>query len=221
MFSVAIDGPAGAGKSTIARSAATQLGFIYVDTGALYRAVGLHCIRSGISAEDTQAVADCLEKITVELAFKGTEQRVFLCGADISDDIRSEAVSMMASNVSKLPVVRQLLLGLQRDIASKNNVIMDGRDIGTVVLPNADVKIFLTASPESRAKRRTLQLEQKGETADYDIILEDIKKRDYNDSHREIAPLKPAEGGIIVDTTELTLEQSIKKITEIISGRIE
>ena len=127
----------------------------------------------------------------------------------------------MASNVSKLPVVRQLLLGLQRDIASKNNVIMDGRDIGTVVLPNADVKIFLTASPESRAKRRTLQLEQKGETADYDIILEDIKKRDYNDSHREIAPLKPAEGGIIVDTTELTLEQSIKKITEIISGRIE
>ena len=128
---------------------------------------------------------------------------------------------MMASNVSKLPVVRQLLLGLQRDIASKNNVIMDGRDIGTVVLPNADVKIFLTASPESRAKRRTLQLEQKGETADYDIILEDIKKRDYNDSHREIAPLKPAEGGIIVDTTELTLEQSIKKITEIISGGIE
>ena len=220
MFSVAIDGPAGAGKSTIAKAAASQLGFIYVDTGALYRAIGLFCIDNGISSDDTSSVEEGLERINIELVFVEGVQRVILCGKDVSDDIRTEQVSMMASEISKLPAVRKFLLGLQRGFAEKNDVIMDGRDIGTVVLPDADVKIFLTASAESRAKRRTLQLEEKGETPDYDKILEDIKKRDYNDSHREIAPLKPADDGIIVDTTELTLDESIEKIREIISGRM-
>ena len=220
MFSVAIDGPAGAGKSTIAKAAASQLGFIYVDTGALYRAIGLFCIDDGISSDDTSSVEEGLERINIELVFVEGVQRVILCGKDVSDDIRTEQVSMMASEISKLPAVRKFLLGLQRGFAEKNDVIMDGRDIGTVVLPDADVKIFLTASAESRAKRRTLQLEEKGETPDYDKILEDIKKRDYNDSHREIAPLKPADDGIIVDTTELTLDESIEKIREIISGRM-
>ncbi len=220
MFSVAIDGPAGAGKSTIAKAAASQLGFIYVDTGALYRAIGLFCIDNGISSDDTSSVEEGLERINIELVFVEGVQRVILCGKDVSDDIRTEQVSMMASEISRLPAVRKFLLGLQRGFAEKNDVIMDGRDIGTVVLPDADVKIFLTASAESRAKRRTLQLEEKGETPDYDKILEDIKKRDYNDSHREIAPLKPADDGIIVDTTELTLDESIEKIREIISGRM-
>ena len=220
MFSVAIDGPAGAGKSTIAKAAASQLGFIYVDTGALYRAIGLFCIDDGISSDDTSSVEEGLERINIELVFVEGVQRVILCGKDVSDDIRTEQVSMMASEISRLPAVRKFLLGLQRGFAEKNDVIMDGRDIGTVVLPDADVKIFLTASAESRAKRRTLQLEEKGETPDYDKILEDIKKRDYNDSHREIAPLKPADDGIIVDTTELTLDESIEKIREIISGRM-
>lgn len=216
MYSVAIDGPAGAGKSTIAKTAAGELGFIYVDTGALYRAVGLACIVRNISAEDAGAVAEVLKEISIDLVFDNGEQRVMLDGSDVSDDIRTEKVSMTASNVSKIPQVRAFLLDLQRSFAKTNNVIMDGRDIGTVVLPDAQVKIFLTASPEARAERRTRQLAEKGEKADYSKILEDIIKRDYNDSHRETAPLKPAEDGVIIDTTDLTLEESVDKVKETI-----
>ena len=221
MFSVAIDGPAGAGKSTIAKTAARELGFIYVDTGALYRAVALACINREISAEDTAKVVNVIEDISVDLVFINGEQRVILDGRDVSDEIRTEKASMTASVVSKIPQVRAFLLELQRGFARTNNVIMDGRDIGTVVLPDAQVKIFLTASPEARAKRRTLQLMEKGEKPDYQTILDDIIKRDYNDSHREIAPLKPAEGGIIIDTTELSLEESIKSVKETVIRGME
>lgn len=216
MFSVAIDGPAGAGKSTIAKAAAKELELIYVDTGAMYRTIGLACLDDGISPEDSKAVIEKLKSIVLELKYVDGEQRMILCGKDVSDDIRTERVSMTASVVSKIPEVRAFLLEQQRGFARSDNIIMDGRDIGTVVLPDAQVKIFLTASAESRAKRRTLQLEEKGIGADYDAILEDIRKRDYQDSHREIAPLKAAPDAVIVDTTELTLEGSIDAVIQTI-----
>ncbi len=216
MFSVAIDGPAGAGKSTIAKAAAKELELIYVDTGAMYRTIGLACLDDGISPEDSKAVIEKLKSIVLELKYVDGEQRMILCGKDVSDDIRTERVSMTASVVSKIPEVRAFLLEQQRGFARSDNIIMDGRDIGTVVLPDAQVKIFLTASAESRAKRRTLQLEEKGIEADYDAILEDIHKRDYQDSHREIAPLKAAPDAVIVDTTELTLEGSIEAVIDTI-----
>lgn len=216
MFSVAIDGPAGAGKSTIAKAAAKELELIYVDTGAMYRTIGLACLDDGISPEDSKAVIEKLKSIVLELKYVDGEQRMILCGKDVSDDIRTERVSMTASVVSKIPEVRAFLLEQQRGFARSDNIIMDGRDIGTVVLPDAQVKIFLTASAESRAKRRTLQLEEKGIEADYDAILEDIRKRDYQDSHREIAPLKAAPDAVIVDTTELTLEGSIDAVIQTI-----
>ena len=216
MFSVAIDGPAGAGKSTIAKAAAKELELIYVDTGAMYRTIGLACLDDGISPEDSKAVIEKLKSIVLELKYVDGEQRMILCGKDVSDDIRTERVSMTASVVSKIPEVRAFLLEQQRGFARSDNIIMDGRDIGTVVLPDAQVKIFLTASAESRAKRRTLQLEEKGIGADYDAILEDIRKREYQDSHREIAPLKAAPDAVIVDTTELTLEGSIEAVIDTI-----
>ena len=216
MFSVAIDGPAGAGKSTIAKAAAKELELIYVDTGAMYRTIGLACLDDGISSEDSKAVIEKLKSIVLELKYVDGEQRMILCGKDVSDDIRTERVSMTASVVSKIPEVRAFLLEQQRGFARSDNIIMDGRDIGTVVLPDAQVKIFLTASAESRAKRRTLQLEEKGIEADYDAILEDIRKRDYQDSHREIAPLKAAPDAVVVDTTELTLEGSIEAVIDTI-----
>lgn len=216
MFSVAIDGPAGAGKSTIAKAAAKELELIYVDTGAMYRTIGLACLDDGISPEDSKAVIEKLKSIVLELKYVDGEQRMILCGKDVSDDIRTERVSMTASVVSKIPEVRAFLLEQQRGFARSDNIIMDGRDIGTVVLPDAQVKIFLTASAESRAKRRTLQLEEKGIEADYDAILEDIRKRDYQDSHREIAPLKAAPDAVVVDTTELTLEGSIDAVIQTI-----
>ena len=216
MFSVAIDGPAGAGKSTIAKAAAKELELIYVDTGAMYRTIGLACLDDGISPEDSKAVIEKLKSIVLELKYVDGEQRMILCGKDVSDDIRTERVSMTASVVSKIPEVRAFLLEQQRGFARSDNIIMDGRDIGTVVLPDAQVKIFLTASAESRAKRRTLQLEEKGIEADYDAILEDIRKRDYQDSHREIAPLKAAPDAVVVDTTELTLEGSIDAVIDTI-----
>ncbi len=221
MFSVAIDGPAGAGKSSIAKAVAKELGFIYVDTGALYRAIALGCIKMNIPVENETAVSTVLEKIRIELVFVEGTQHVLLNGKDVSEEIRTEKVSMSASTVSGIPQVRAFLLELQRGFAKTQNVIMDGRDIGTVVLPDAQVKIFLTASAQARAMRRTLQLEQKGEPADYEKILEDIIKRDHNDSTREIAPLKPAEDSIIVDTTDLDLEQSVNKIKELIKRRMK
>lgn len=219
MINVAIDGPAGAGKSTVARGAAKELGYIYVDTGALYRTVALAATRNGVleSAEKTEQM---LKDITVDLAFDDAgAQCVYLNGEDVSSLIRTPEISMAASNVSKIPAVRTFLLGLQRDIAAKNNVIMDGRDIATVVLPDAQVKIFLTASPECRAERRYKELLEKGENVKYDDVLADVNARDYQDSHREIAPLKPAEDSVIADTSGKSLPQSIEMIISVIKEK--
>lgn len=211
-INVAIDGPAGAGKSTVSRRAAAELGFIYVDTGALYRAVGLNALRNGIDTKNSRAVTLSLLNLKVELAFVDGEQRVLLGGEDVSQAIRTPEASMAASDVSAVPAVRAFLFDLQRDIAAKNNCIMDGRDIGTVVLPKAQVKIYLTAAPEERAMRRYKELCEKGISANYDEVLAEMIERDYNDSHREIAPLKPAEDAAVVDTTGMTLEQSVQTI---------
>jgi cytidylate kinase len=219
MVAVAIDGPAGAGKSTVARKTAEKLGFLYVDTGALYRAIGLYMLQNGVDPGDADTVIPLLKTLTVSLKYCDGEQRVFLCGNDVSDLIRTDDVSLAASRVSAIPEVRSFLLSLQRDIAKENNVLMDGRDIGTVVLPNAQVKVFLTASAEERAQRRYLQLVNSGIKADYDEVLEDLKQRDYNDTHRAIAPLKPAPDAVLVDTTGLTLEQSVENLIRLIQEK--
>lgn len=219
MINVAIDGPAGAGKSTVARGAAKELGYIYVDTGALYRTVALAATRNGV-LESVEKTEQMLKDITVDLAFDDAgAQCVYLNGEDVSSLIRTPEISMAASNVSKIPAVRAFLLGLQRDIAAKNNVIMDGRDIATVVLPDAQVKIFLTASPECRAERRYKELLEKGENVKYDDVLADVNARDYQDSHREIAPLKPAEDSVIADTSGKSLPQSIEMIISVIKEK--
>ncbi|GHU82149.1 cytidylate kinase [Clostridia bacterium] len=220
MIAVAIDGPAGAGKSTIAKKAAHDLGFIYVDTGALYRAVGLNFINTNTGIKDEAAVGALLAQTNIELKFINGEQRVLLNGEDVSDVIRTPKASMMASDVSALPPVRAFLLDLQQNIAQTNNVIMDGRDIGTVVLPNAQVKIFLTASAKCRAKRRYNQLKEAGQEADFDSILNDIEIRDYNDSHRDIAPLKPAADSILVDTSDEELEDSLARLISLINEKL-
>ena len=220
-ISIAIDGPAGAGKSTIAKYAASELGFIYVDTGALYRTIGLAAQRRGISPTDTGSVIAMLGDINVELAFNEQRQQVVLLdGEDVSALIRTPEISMMASAVSALPEVRAHLLDLQRDIARKNNVIMDGRDIGTVVLPDAQIKIFLFASPECRAKRRYDQLVEKGMEVSYDEILASVKERDHNDSSRAVAPLKPADDAVMVDTSWQTLDESVAKLISIMKERL-
>lgn len=220
MFNVAIDGPAGAGKSTIAKAAAKELGFIYVDTGALYRAIAYNAVNKGV-IDDTQKIIDMLTDTNVELKYVDGVQAVYLNGDDVSAYIRTPEISMGASKVSAIPQVREFLLNLQRDIAQKNNVIMDGRDIATVVLPNADVKIFLFASPECRAQRRYKELIEKGEDVTLEDVLADVNQRDYQDSHREIAPLKPSEDSVMADTSKLTLEESIQLIINIIKERIK
>lgn len=216
-IAIALDGPAGAGKSTIAKRAAKALDFIYVDTGALYRTIGLAATRRNVEPIPSQEVESLLSQITVDLTFndKG-EQIVLLDGEDVSGLIRTPEASMMASKISAIPSVRAYLLDLQRNMAKSHNVIMDGRDIGTVVLPDAKVKIFLTASPEARATRRYKELCEKGMDVKYEDILSDVIERDYNDSHRETAPLKPAEGCVMVDTTELDFEQSVERIITVI-----
>lgn len=216
IINVAIDGPAGAGKSTIARAAAKELGYIYVDTGALYRAIGVYVLRQGKNTKDPEAVESLLSEITVELKFLDDAQHVFLNGEDVSVEIRTPEASLAASAVSKVPAVRQFLFDLQRDIARKNSCIMDGRDIGTVVLPDAQVKIFLTASPEARAMRRYKELHEKGAKDTYEQVLADLNARDYEDSHRAIAPLKPAADSIMLDTTALTLEGAVQKVIDTI-----
>lgn len=219
-INVAIDGPAGAGKSTISRQAAKELGFIYVDTGALYRAVGLNALRKGIDTQDAEAVAESVENISVELKYENGEQAVFLNGENVSAFIRTPEASMAASRVSAVPRVREFLFGLQQEIAAKNDCVMDGRDIGTVVLPNAQVKIFLTASAEARAQRRYKELIEKGEQVEYENVLAEMKQRDYNDSHRAVAPLKAADDAVTVDTTSLSLEESIEKIKNVIKEKL-
>ena len=218
---IALDGPAGAGKSSIAKRAAKALDFIYVDTGALYRTIGLAATRMGVEPKPSPQVEKLLSEITVDLTFNNKgEQIVLLDGEDVSGLIRTPEASMMASKISAVPSVRAYLLDLQRNMAKSHNVIMDGRDIGTVVLPDAKVKIFLTASPEARAQRRYKELCEKGMDLKYEDILNDVITRDYNDSHRETAPLKPAEGCVTVDTTELDFEQSVEKIISVIKENI-
>lgn len=220
-INIAIDGPAGAGKSSTAKLIAKKLGYIYVDTGALYRTVGLYSIRKGIDTKDAERVIATLPDVKVEIRFVDGAQHVFLNGEDVSDAIRTPEASMGASNVSAIPKVREFLFDLQRNIAAENNCIMDGRDIGTVVLPNADVKIFLTASVEERANRRYKEMLEKGEAADYNDILEDIKKRDYQDSHREIAPLKQADDAIFVDNGGYNLERGAEYLLGIINEQLK
>ncbi|MBP3250554.1 MAG: (d)CMP kinase [Ruminococcus sp.] len=215
-INIAIDGPAGAGKSTIAKMVSKKLGYIYVDTGALYRTIALYITENGIEDED---VEKSLPAADVSLKFIGGEQRVFLGDRDVSELIRTPLISMAASRTSALPPVRAYLFETQQKIAQENNVIMDGRDIGTVVLPNADVKIFLTASAEERANRRFKELSEKPDCPSYEEILEDIIQRDYQDMHRETAPLKQADDAVLVDTTHLDLEESAAEIVRIITEK--
>lgn len=220
MISVAIDGPAGAGKSTLSRKTAEKLGFIYVDTGALYRAVGYKFSKMGFDTELDCDIEEVLKTTTVDIRFVNGEQRVFLDGEDVSDGIRTPNASMMASAVSAKPAVRAFLLEMQRKLAKENNVVMDGRDIGTVVLPDATVKIYLTASAKARAERRYKELIQKGTAVTFEEVYDDMVKRDYNDMHREIAPLKQAEDAVLADTTECDLDGSLELILKIIKERI-
>ncbi len=220
LTAAAIDGPVGAGKSSIARAAAKKLGFIYVDTGALYRAVGLFCRRSGADMSSPEAIAACLPQIHPEIRLVDGVQHIWLNGEDVSDEIRLPEISMAASAVSAVPQVREALLGLQRKLARENNVIMDGRDIGTVVLPDAQVKIFLTAAPEIRAKRRYDELRAKGVEVSFEEVLADLNKRDYDDSHRAAAPLKQAEDAVLADTSGLDFEQSCELVCRIIKEKL-
>lgn len=211
-INVALDGPSGAGKSTIAKAVAKKLEYVYVDTGALYRSIALYLIEHKVDLDNTDDIKSALNGIELKLTYVDGSQRVMLCGEDVSDKIRTPEISMGASKVSAVPAVREFLFDLQQNIAKENNIIMDGRDIGTVVLPNADVKIFLTASAEERANRRFKELKEKGDKSTYDEVLADIKLRDYNDMNREIAPLKKSDDAVEVDTTSLNLEESVDKI---------
>ncbi|MGN0584286.1 MAG: (d)CMP kinase [Ruminococcus sp.] len=216
---IAIDGPAGAGKSSIAREISSELGFIYVDTGALYRTIALYASIHNLSSE--KELIDQLDEIEIELSFIGGIQRISLCGKDVTDDIRTPEISMGASKVSAIPEVREFLFDLQQKIAREHNVIMDGRDIGTVVLPDADLKIFLTASADERASRRYLELKEKADCPTYEEIRDDIIKRDYNDSHRAIAPLRQAEDAVLIDTTDMGFHEVCEEILSLIRERLE
>lgn len=213
---IAIDGPSGAGKSTMARLLAKQLRFVYVDTGAMYRAVGLFAQRAGLEEGEIEKIVPMLEKIQVDIQYIQGEQRIFLNGEDVSEAIRTEKSGRYASAVSALPAVRQFLLGLQRRLAENENVIMDGRDIGTVILPQAQVKIFLTASPEERARRRFAELREKGQPADYDQVYQDLLERDRRDSQRAAAPLRPAEDAETLDATAYSLEETLERLKQIV-----
>lgn len=213
-ISVAIDGPSGAGKSTLARRAAAEMGYLYVDTGAIYRTVALGALRRGVEPSDAAAVEPILKDMQIRLAYNPDDglQHMYLDGEDVSEQIRLHEISQHASKISAIPKVREFLLDLQRDLARSNNVVMDGRDIGTVVLPDAQVKIFLTASAQARAKRRFLELQQRGQQADFDTVLRDIILRDEQDTNRPIAPLRRADDAVLIDTTDLDLEQSLTAI---------
>lgn len=213
---IAIDGPSGAGKSTMARLLAKQLRFVYVDTGAMYRAVGLFAQRAGLEEGEIEKIVPMLEKIQINIQYIQGEQRIFLNGEDVSEAIRTEKSGRYASAVSALPAVRQFLLGLQRRLAENENVIMDGRDIGTVILPQAQVKIFLTASPEERARRRFAELREKGQPADYDQVYQDLLERDRRDSQRAAAPLRPAEDAETLDATAYSLEETLERLKQIV-----
>lgn len=220
MISVAIDGPSGAGKSTLAKRLAKELDYLYVDTGAMYRSIGLFALRKGVDPKDEAAVTALLPQIQIELRYVDGAQRVLLCGEDVSEAIRAEEVGMATSAVSAHPPVRAFLLELQRGMARTHDILMDGRDIGTVILPNASVKIFLTASAEARATRRFRELQEKGVDTDFETVLEDIRRRDYQDSHRATAPLRQAEDAVLVDTSEMDLEESFQALKSLILSRV-
>ena len=220
-YAIAIDGPSGAGKSTIARAAAKHFGFIYVDTGAIYRTVGLAAYRGGVDRRDESAVEALLPQLEIAMRYTDAgEQHMYLNGEDVTALIREPEISIYASDVAALPAVRAFLMELQRRMARENSVIMDGRDIGTVVLPDAEVKIFLTASAEARARRRLLELEQKGIKQSFDEVLRDIEYRDEQDSHRAAAPLKKAEDAIAVDTSELNFDESLELVVKTIQRKL-
>lgn len=220
MVSVAIDGPAGAGKSTLARRLAAELGYIYVDTGAMFRTIGLYALRAGKDPKDNEAVNALLPEISLKFAFIEGEQHIYLNGEDVSTAIRTEEVGMAASAVGANPEVRAFLLGMQRDMAKTQDVLMDGRDIGTVVLPDATVKIFLTASPEARATRRWKEYQQKGVEVSYEEVLADVRQRDYQDTHRAAAPLRQADDAQLLDTSEMNFEQSLGAMKKMIVEKV-
>ena len=220
MVSVAIDGPAGAGKSTLARRLAAELGYIYVDTGAMFRTIGLYALRAGKDPKDNEAVNAMLPEISLKFAFIEGEQHIYLNGEDVSTAIRTEEVGMAASAVGANPEVRAFLLGMQRDMAKTQDVLMDGRDIGTVVLPDATVKIFLTASPEARATRRWKEYQQKGVEVSYEEVLADVRQRDYQDTHRAAAPLRQADDAQLLDTSEMNFEQSLEAMKKMIVEKV-
>ena len=220
MYSIAIDGPSGAGKSTLAKALAKELSFLYVDTGAIYRTVGLFAKQNGIDPSDEKELSARFSDVKINLVWKDGSQHVILNDEDVSDLIRTPEMSMYASAVSALPKVRAFLLDMQRNFSKENNVIMDGRDIGTVVLPDADVKLFLVANPENRAKRRYEELLAKGQNVTYEEVLSDMIKRDKNDSERQTAPCVAAPDAILFDNSALTLDETINKALEIIHGKL-
>ncbi|MBQ2613861.1 MAG: (d)CMP kinase [Clostridia bacterium] len=220
-LNIAIDGPAGAGKSTIAKAVAAKLGFIYIDTGAMYRAVGLAAVRRGIDSTDQEAVASILDEVEITLKHTEDGQQIFLNGENVSAEIRLPEISVAASNVAVIPAVRLKLVELQRQLAQKDHVIMDGRDIGTYVLPDAQLKIFLTANPQARAQRRFLELQEKGVKTTFEEVFADMSYRDKNDSGRAFAPLKAAEDSVMVDSTAMSLEKTIQTITEMAQNALQ
>lgn len=220
MIQIAIDGPSGAGKSSVAKAVAARLGIVYVDTGALYRTVGYYVRSQGVTREDIDGIVSCLPQIKIEVRYENGAQHVYLNGEDLGDRIREPEISMYASAVSAVPAVRSFLLDTQRDIAAKNSVIMDGRDIGTVILPNADVKIFMTASDEARAKRRTLELQAKGMDVKYEDVLREMRERDHNDSTREIAPAVAAADATVLDNSGMTVEESADAVIALVQKKV-
>lgn len=220
MISVAIDGPSGAGKSSLAKRLAKDLGYVYVDTGAMYRSIGLYAVRAGVDPKDEAAVTALLPQIKLAIRLVDGAQHIYLNGEDVSDAIRAENIGMAASAVSAHPPVRAFLLDTQRGLAADQNILMDGRDIGTVVLPQAQLKVFLTASPQERARRRVAQLAEAGQQADYEAILRDIQQRDYQDSHRETAPLRPAEDAVLLDNSDFTFQQSVERLVGLVRERL-
>ncbi len=219
MFQIAIDGPSGAGKSSIAKAVAARLGIVYVDTGALYRTVGYYVRSRGYARTDVEGIVSCLPHIKIEVRYENGAQHVYLNGEDLGDRIREPEISMYASAVSAVPAVRDFLLDTQRDIAAKNSVIMDGRDIGTVILPHADVKIFMTASNEARALRRTKELEAKGMPACYEDVLREMIERDNNDRNRTVAPAVAAPDAVLLDNSDMSIEENVEAVLAIIKEK--
>lgn len=221
MTKIAIDGPAGAGKSTISKKVASALGFVYIDTGAMYRTVGLKAVRCGVDTNDEKGVIELLPSLDIDIRHEGVEQHIYLDGENVSDKIRTPQISMAASNVSRIPAVRLAMVDMQRKLAQNHDVVMDGRDIASYVLPDAEIKIFLTASVDARAKRRYDELLEKGESVSFEDVKKEMIQRDTNDSTREFAPLTVADGAEVIDTSELTLSESIDKVIDYVRENIK